>query len=366
MAGSAATRLLRGWAAAQRGEVMSKATNGLTRRSVLAGAAALGLPAVLRPAAAADGVDLDAAKREGKVSLYTSAPIAAAQKVATAFEQKFGIKVELFRSGGTEVLRRFMMERDAGRIAADVLVTSDPAAAIDFSAKGLFVPFRPAGFERVPAALNDPAGSYVAQRVSLIAIYARTDLIAAADMPKTWDDLILPKYKGKLVMTDPSFTSLQVGVVAMMSKLRGWDYYEQLNKNDVLIVPGNEQAVNLVKTGERPIAAGADAQYANEARLASHPIQNIFPADGTFAIPAVTGVVKGAAHPNAAKLLAEYHLSLEAQRLWPAQGVYAARSDVEPPAGSPAIATIKVLPMDFPYIQRVTPAVKKKFHEIFS
>jgi len=53
----------------------------------------------------------------------------------------------------------------------------------------------------------------------------------------------------------------------------------------VLIVPGNEQAVNLVKTGERPIAAGADAQYANEARRAGHPIQNVFPADGTFAIP---------------------------------------------------------------------------------
>jgi iron(III) transport system substrate-binding protein len=91
----------------------------------------------------------------------------------------------------------------------------------------------------------------------------RTDLIAPADMPKTWDDLVLPKYKGKLVMTDPSFTSLQVGVVAMMSKLRGWDYYEALNRNDVLIVPGNEQAVNLVKSGERPIAAGADSQYAN-------------------------------------------------------------------------------------------------------
>jgi iron(III) transport system substrate-binding protein len=345
---------------------MIETTNGLTRRAVLAGAAALGVPGGLRMAAAADTVDVEAARREGKVTLYTSAPIAAAQKFATAFEQKFGIKVELFRSGGTEVLRRFMMERDAGHIAADVLVTSDPAAAIDLAAKGLFVPFRPAGLDQVPSALNDPDGNYVAQRVSLIAIYVRTDLIAATDVPRTWDDLVLPKYKGKLVMTDPSFTSLQVGVVAMMSKLRGWDYYEALNRNDVLIVPGNEQAVNLVKSGERPIAAGADAQYANEARHAGHPIQNIFPADGTFAIPAVTAVVKSAAHPNAARLLAEYQLSLEAERLWPPEGIYAARTDVEPPAGSPAIASVKVIPMDFPYIQRATPAVKKKFHEIFS
>ena len=345
---------------------MSKTVSGLTRRSALAAAAALGLPRLLRTAAAADAVDLAAAKQEGQVALYTSAPIAAAQKVATAFEQKFGIKVELFRSGGTEVLRRFMMERDAGHIGADVLVTSDPAAAIDFAAKGMFVPFRPAGIEQVPAGLNDPDGNFVAQRVSLIAIYGRTDLIAAADMPKTWDDLLLPRFKGKLVMTDPSFTSLQVGVVAMMSRLRGWGYYEQLEKNDVLIVPGNEQAVNLVKSGERPIAAGADSQYANEARLAGHPIQTFFPTDGTFAIPAVTAVVKGAPHPNAAKLLAEYQLSLEAERLWPPEGIYAARADVEPPAGSPSIDSVKVIPMDFAYIQRATPAVKKKFQEIFS
>jgi iron(III) transport system substrate-binding protein len=345
---------------------MSKTVSGLTRRSALAAAAALGLPRVLRAAAAADVVDIDAAKAEGQVSLYTSAPIGAAQKVAAAFEQRYGIKVELFRSGGSEVLRRFMMERAAGHAAADVLVTSDPAAAIDLAAKGMFVPFRPAGFDQIPATLNDPEGNYVAQRVSLIAIYGRTDLIAAADMPKTWDDLLLPKFKGKLVLTDPSFTSLQVGVVAMMSKARGWDYYERLNKNDVLIVPGNEQAVNLVKTGERPIAAGADSQYANEARLAGHPIQTFFPTDGTFAIPAVTAVVKGAPHPNAARLLAEYQLSLEAERLWPPAGIYAARLDVEPPAGSPTIGTVKVIPMDFAYIQRATPAVKKKFQEIFS
>ena len=72
------------------------------------------------------------------------------------------------------------------------------------------------------SAFNDPAANYVAQRVSLISIYGRTDKIAAADMPKTWDDLLNPRFKGKLVMTNPSFTSLQLGVVAMLSKARGY------------------------------------------------------------------------------------------------------------------------------------------------
>jgi len=185
-------------------------------------------------------------------------------------------------------------------------------------------------------------------------------------MPRTWDHLLSPRFKGKLVITNPSFTSLQLGVVATMAKLRGWDFFERLNRNDVTVVQGNEQALNLVKTGERPIAAGADSQYANEARMAGHRIANVFPSDGTFAIPATTSVVKGSNSPNAAKLLAEYTLSLEAQKLWPESGIYAARLDVEPPAGTPGIGDIKVIPMDYAYITSVTAQVKRKFSEIFS
>src|SRR5262245_60553345 len=339
--------------------------NNLTRRGLITGVAALALPTFVRPAAA-QTVDIAAAKREGKVTLYTSAPIAAAQKVANAFQQKYRITVELFRSGGTQVLRRFMLEQEAGHAGADVLVSSDPAAVIDIANKGLFVPFKPEGYDKVPPGLNDPDGRFVAQRVSLISIYGRTDLFPLSDMPKTWDDLLSPRFKGKMVMTNPAFTSLQLGVVAMMSKLRGWQYYEKLNGNDVVIVQGNEQALNLVKTGERPIAAGADSQYANEARMAGHKIANVFPSDGTFVIPATTSVVKGSRSRNAAKLLAGYTLSLEAQKLWPGSGIYAARVDVEPPAASPKLDDIKVIPMDYGYITSVTAQVKRKFSEIFS
>src|SRR3954469_15911623 len=145
--------------------------DALARRTVLDGAIALSLPRFAGPAEAADTVDIAAAKKEGNVTLYTSAPIAAAQKVANAFQQKYGIKVELFRSGGTQVLRRFMMEHDAGRASADVLVSSDPSAVLDLAARGMFVPYQPDGFDKVPEPFRDAAGNYVAQRVSLIAIY---------------------------------------------------------------------------------------------------------------------------------------------------------------------------------------------------
>jgi iron(III) transport system substrate-binding protein len=185
-------------------------------------------------------------------------------------------------------------------------------------------------------------------------------------MPKTWDDLVLPKYKGKLVMTSPNFSSLQVAVIASLSRKHGWSFYEKLAKNDVIIVRSNQQALDMVKSGERPIAAGADSQYANAARLAGHKIYNFFPSDGTFAIPSVIGVVKGSKHPNAAKLLVEFALSPEAQKLWPQNGVYAARSDIAPPAGSEQLGKIKIVAIDYSYVKTHGAAVKKKFSEIFS
>ena len=286
--------------------------------------------------------------------------------MASSFEAKYGIKVDLFRSGGSEVLRRFMMERDAGLRATDILVTSDPGAAIDLSAKNMFTPFLPAGHDTVPPGIKDPQGRYIAQRISLISNFLRSDLVPSADRPRTWTDLAHPRFKGRLVMTDPSYTSLQLGVTAMLSRLHGWKLYEALQANDILIVKGNEQALNMLKRGERQIAVAADSQYANEARLQGHPIEITLPTDGTFAIPAVTAIVKGCQNPNAARLLAEYLLSLDAQRLWPRSGIYAARSDVAPPVGSPSISDAELIPVDYAYVQSQTAAVKKKFAEIFN
>jgi len=333
---------------------------------MLGATAALALPSFIGRAAGQESVDVAAAKAEGRVVLYTSAPLAAAQKIASAFQAKYGIAVELFRTGGVQVLRRFMMEQDAKRPGADVLVSSDLSAVRDLIAKDSFVPFKPKDFDKVPAAFNDPKGLYVAQRVSIISIYGRTDLVPPSQMPRTWTDLADPRFKGKLVMTNPNFTSLQVAVVAMLSRAHGWGFFERLNKNDVLIVQGNEQALNMAKSGERPIVAGGDSQYASGARLQGHKIDNTFPADGTFAVPSTTSVVKGSRHPNAAKLMAEFTLSLEAQQLWPQSGVYAARTDVAPPVGSPPIGNIKVSAIDYAYLKTNAAAVKKRFSEIFS
>src|SRR6201991_255030 len=98
----------------------------LKRRDLIAAAA---FAVLATPAWAQDAVDVAKAKAEGKVVWYTSTPLPQAQKIVNMFEKEHGIKVEMFRSGGSAILRRFQQEVDAGRIQADVLTTSDPAAA---------------------------------------------------------------------------------------------------------------------------------------------------------------------------------------------------------------------------------------------
>jgi iron(III) transport system substrate-binding protein len=339
----------------------------LKRRQFLGAIAALGMAASGNAAWASDAVDLQAAKAEGKVVWYTSTPIEAAQKIANLFTKETGIRVELFRSGGSAILSRFQQELSAGRVMVDLLTHSDPSAAAVMTKKGLYVPFKPKNFDKVPDAAKDPNGAFVAQRLNMMTILARTDRLAPAEVPKSWAELIDPKYKNKLITTDPAFTSLQVSVVGMLAKNLGWDFYEKLRKNEMMIVPGNQQIADNLKRGERLIAVGNSDAYAADARKDGHQVATIFPTDGLFVIPSPTAIIKGSPNPNAAKLFAEFMLSDAVQKLFPEEdGSYAARSDMPPPTGNPELGSIKIIPVDYDYIEKETPRIKKRFAEIFS
>jgi len=333
-------------------------------RAMLAVTAAI-LLGLAAPARAGDPIDVAAAKKEGKVVWYTSTPIATANKIVKAFEAETGIKVELFRSGGSQVIRRFMQEQQAGHLAADVLTTSDPAATAAMTRKGVFVAFKPSNFDKVPAEAKDPNGAHVAQRLNLITIFVRHDKIAAADAPKTWSDLLNPKFKGQMVTTDPSYTALGLTTVATLAKKFGWGFYDKLRAADTMVVQGNQQVAEMLKNGERLIAAGALDSYAADERKAGHPVATVYPSEGALIVASPTSVVKGGPNPNAAKLLAEFMLSDAAQKFFPEDGGYAARADIAPPADSPKLADVKALAVDYDAIEKEAAQVKRKFNEIF-
>lgn len=337
--------------------------NGLMFARCLAGSVVLAMAA---PAfAAADAVNVDAAKREGKVAWYSSTPIKLAQQISSDFEKKYGIKVELFRSGGSAIISRFAQERSAGHNGADVITASDTTAFDRFVKEGAFIRFNPEGYEHIPAVLRNPDGYYIAQRLNVISFYGRTDLIASKDMPRSWDALLDSKYKGKMVMPDPSFSAQPLAVVGTMAKVRGWEYFKKLNDNGILVVKGNQQVVDMVNKGERPVAIAADQSYGLNAARQGRAIENVIPTDGTFVISAPTAVIKGAAHPEAAKLLVQFMITKDTQNYLSSMGNYPSRDDVDPPAGSQRLKDMKIIPIDDAYLQKSAQEIKQNFNMIF-
>ncbi|MCC6778239.1 MAG: extracellular solute-binding protein [Hyphomicrobiales bacterium] len=312
-----------------------------------------------------DKADLEAARKEAGLSWYTSTPFPLVQHLADKFQQDTGIKVQLLRTGGQAVLRRFQQEAAAGRPGADVMTMSDAGAANGLAKQGAFEPFKPAGFDKVVTEARDRDGRWIAQRLSIIGMPVRTDRVAEKDRPATWSDLKHPRYKGMMVMPDPSFTAIQLIVVGMLSRTLGWEFYQALRANETMIVQGHQQVFSTLQQGERVIGAeGADPRSFAEGK--DVPNQSmIYPTEGVFIVSSPTAVIKGARNPVAAKLFAQFMISPVAQAMIAAGGIHSSRVDVAPPPGQPALGDLKIIPVDLDLIEEKGRELKSRFSAIF-
>lgn len=312
-----------------------------------------------------DPVDKAAAVKEGTLTWYSSTPFPLVQLLADQFTKDTGVKVTLLRSGGEAVLRRFLQEYQAGQPGADVVTMSDAGAASGLTKQGVFVPFRPEGFDQVIESGKDPKGHWIAQRVHLIGMIARTDKVAEKDRPKTWSDLVDPKYKGMMVMPDPSFTAIQLTVVTGLSQKLGWDFYKALRKNDTMIVQGHQQVYKTMQQGERVIAAeGSDPRSFNDGK--DVPNQSvIYPTEGVFVVVSPTAIVKNGRNPNAAKLFMQFMVSPVAQKMIADHAIHSSRVDIPPPKDQPGLKDVKFIPVDVEHIEARSKEVKSQFNQIF-
>jgi iron(III) transport system substrate-binding protein len=341
----------------------------MTDRSSAAGFAALALAflAGASPtfAQTPERVDADAARREGNLTWYTSTPFPLVQHLVDKFQQDTGIRIELLRTGGQAVLRRFQQEAAAGRPGADVMTMSDAGAANGLAKQGLLERFKPEGFDQVVSEARDREGRWIAQRLSIVGIPIRSDKVRDSDAPRTWSDLTHPKYKGLMVMPDPSFTAIQLIVVGMLSRRLGWDFYRALRANDTMIVQGHQQVFNTMQQGERVIGAeGADPRSFTGGKEVPNQ-KMIYPSEGVFIVSSPTAVIRGARHPNAARLFAQFMISPAAQRMIAEGGIHSSRIDIAAPPGQPELSEMKFIPVDLDLIEERARDLKARFAEIF-
>ena len=270
----------------------------------------------------------DRAKEEGKLTVYSDQTIETIQALSDGFKAKYpGIDVDFFRSDSTKLIQRFETESAAGRHVADAMTTVDRLTK-GLVKKGLTQEYRSPQLANYPDDLHVPSGQFSNWGVSLTSFAYNTNEVSAADAPKDWEDLLDPKWKGKIGMQDPlSGGGAKMWVVTMFRELGSdkWeDFMAKLSSQDIIYgsyLPIREMLIS----GEISIQVAAYPDFTEPVKVDGAPVEWSAPRFLGF-VGLTAFVSKNAPHPNAGKLFVDFMLSKEGQdiigqrRLIPALG----------------------------------------------
>jgi iron(III) transport system substrate-binding protein len=323
----------------------------------------------LAPATTAVAQDarLAAAKKEGKVVWYTSLALPSAEKVAKLFEAAYpSIKVEVHRTGSERILARVMQELRANIKNADVVHTSDAGHFVFLKEQKLLAKYTPAGVHAFPAGFKDKDGYYYGLRATVTAIAYNTRAVPAAEAPRTWKDLLDPKWKGKQVTAHPGYSGVITTHVLALVHLHGWDYFKQLAQNRPLLVQSAVDPAGVVVSGERLIAVNGGDYTFYQSKKKGNPVEIVYPKEGVPLVVSPTAIMSFAPHPNASQLFTDFTFSREVQQVMAdSEGLYTGHPEVKYPADKPKLSELKLLSVDPEELEKRNEEIKKRFVEFF-
>jgi iron(III) transport system substrate-binding protein len=263
-------------------------------------------------AAAASGSDREArlvaaAQKEGEVYIYHSTPTEDLSPITAAFTKKYGIKVKFWRSGSEAILQRVVTEARGGRFEADVVQSPAPTLEALHREQLLQKVDSPYQNDLIPAAVpahKEWAGAFV--NVFVAAYY--TPKIKKADLPKTYEDLLNPKWKGMLGIEADNSPWLATAIDKMGAQ-KGQKLFNDIGAaNGMSLRKGHTLLANLIASGEVPLGLTAPLYKVKQLKANGAPIDwfVLQPFIGQFSS---VGVLKKAPHPNAAVLFYDFMLS---------------------------------------------------------
>ena len=307
------------------------------------------------------------ARREGKIVWYTGAALFTAERVASLFEQAYpGIKVEVQRSGSERILQRVMQESAAGIKNADVFNSSDVGHYVLLKKKGMLAKYSPTGTERFPEAFRDPDGIALGWRAFLIVISYNSKLLASGDAPKSWKDLLDPKWKGKLVTAHPGYSGSIATYMLALVNLYGWDYFKQLAQNKHHLTQSVHDPAQVVEAGERMVGANGADYFLYTQKKKGNPIGIVYPQDGVPLVVSPSAITSFAPHPTAARLFTDFIFTKDVQQfLADSEGLYVPHPEVTYLSDKPKLSDLKLLTVDPEELERRTEEIKKRFVEFF-
>lgn len=260
---------------------------------------------------------VERAKQEGTVTVYTSLAPTEAAPLVEVFEKKYGIKVQMWRAVSGSVMQRALTESRGKRHAVDVVETNGPEME-SLAREGVLSEFHSPHFDDLPAHIIPKHGLWIPDRLNFFVVAYNTNKVKAADLPKTFEGFLDPKWKGRISLeaTDSEWMS---GVVKHWGEARGMAFFRKLGEMKPDMRKGHVLLAQLISSGE--IEVGLTAYYANAQSFKKRGAPVDWAAiEPLIARPQGIGVARHAPHPNAALLFADFMLSPEAQQMFADMG----------------------------------------------
>ena len=256
---------------------------------------------------------VEGAKKEGELSIYTSAQSDDMGALVGAYEKKYGVKVSVWRASSEKVLQRAVAEARANRYTMDIAETNGPEMESMHREKILQAIKSPYLAELIPQALR-PHGEWVGTRLNVFAQAYNTQAVRKQDLPKRWEDLLDPKWKGKLGIEQEDSDWL-AGVMGEIGEAKGTKLFKEIvAKNGISVRKGHTLLTQLVVSGEIPLALTVYNYKAEQLKGKGAPI-DWFSIGTAIARPNGIGVARRAPHPHAAVLFYDFEISEEGQKI---------------------------------------------------
>jgi iron(III) transport system substrate-binding protein len=348
-----------------------------SRRDVLQGSAAVALGvavpsaqvlAAAPPATAITPELIAAAKKEGKLAYYTSIDLPIAEKIAKSFEAKFpGISVQVERTGAERVFQRIGQEYGSGIHAVDAVNSSDAAHFIVWKRQGILQPFVAEDVAKhYKPAQSDADGQFASFRVGVVPIGYNTNLVKKEEAPKSYADLLDPKWKGKIVKAHPGYSGNIMTATYEMSRDLGWGYFEKLAKQNVMQVQSASDPPKKLALGERAVQADGNEYNLLQIKAKNGPVEIVYATEGTPFTVGPNAIFKAAPHPNAARLFQCYCFTAECQQLIVDFGkLRSLHPLVKETDGRKPIGDIKFMKEDAAAVEKMGEEIKAHYSKLF-
>ena len=348
----------------------------ISRRDLLVGSGALAASAAFStqvlstapPATAVTSALIEAARKESKVVWYTSIDLKLSERIGKAFEERYpGIQCKVERSGAERLLQRITQEYTANVHAVDVVNSSDASLLVYWKDQDMLAPYVPEDVAKFyPAERKDVDGTYAGFRIFLCIIAYNTNLVKKEEAPKSFADLLDPKWKGKIVKAHPGYSGTILTATYQCSRDLGWSYFEKLAEQDILQVQSAADPPKKIALGERAIMADGVEYIIFADKESGQPVEPVYATEGTPLIIGPNGVFKAAPNPNAARLFQSFCFTPECQQLCiDIGGLRSAHPQTKEKPGRTPLSQIKLMKDDAAAVLKQGEQLKAHYVRIF-